>query len=51
MNNNREKIAVSNGRKFNFGSSNPCGIPAPSATPDGEGGIIVLFNMNPGLPT
>ena len=24
---------------------------APSATPDGKGGVIVLYNMNPGLPT
>ena len=24
---------------------------APSATPDGEGGVVVLFNMNPGKPT
>ena len=33
---------------FNFGPSNPSGVHAPSATPDGKGGIIVIFNMNPG---
>jgi beta-fructofuranosidase len=26
-------------------------VHAPSATPDGKGGVIVIFNMNPGLPT
>ena len=24
---------------------------APSATPDGQEGVIVIFNMNPGKPT
>ncbi len=24
---------------------------APSAAPDGKGGVIVIFNMNPGRPT
>ena len=33
---------------FNFGPSNPCGVHAPSAIPDGKGGIVVIFNMNPG---
>ena len=28
--------------------SNPCGVHAPSAIPDGKGGIVVIFNMNPG---
>ncbi|MBF0290206.1 MAG: glycoside hydrolase family 32 protein [SAR324 cluster bacterium] len=36
---------------FNFGPSNPSGLHAPSATPDGKGGIIVIFNMNPGKPS
>jgi beta-fructofuranosidase len=26
-------------------------VHAPSATPDGEGGVIVIFNMNPAKPT
>ena len=33
---------------FNFGPSNPSGLHAPSAIPDGKGGIVVIFNMNPG---
>ena len=37
--------------KFNFGAFRPAGVHAPSATPDGAGGIVTIFNMNPGLPT
>ena len=47
----RDKFVVTHGAKFNFGPSTPCAVHAPSATPDGEGGVIVLFNMNPGKPT
>jgi len=47
----RDKFVVTNGGDFNFGPSGPCGVHAPSATPDGKGGIIVIFNMNPGRPT
>jgi len=47
----RDKFVVTSGGKFNFGPAAPCGVHAPSATPDGEGGIIVIFNMNPGKPT
>jgi len=47
----RDKFVVTNGGKFNFGPSAPCGVHAPSATPDGKGGVIVIFNMNPGKPT
>ena len=47
----RDKFVVADGGLFNFGPSNPCGVHAPSATPDGKGGVIVIFNMNPGLPT
>ena len=47
----RDKLVVTNGGDFNFGGSNPAGIHAPSATPDGEGGVIVIFNMNPAKPT
>ncbi len=47
----RDKFVVTNHAKFNFGSYRPAGVHAPSATPDGEGGIIVIFNMNPGKPT
>jgi beta-fructofuranosidase len=47
----RDKFVVTNGGDFNFGPSAPCGVHAPSATPDGEGGVIAIFNMNPGKPT
>ena len=47
----RDKFVVTNGGDFNFGPSAPCGVHAPSATPDGKGGVIVIFNMNPGKPT
>jgi beta-fructofuranosidase len=47
----RGKFVVTGGGDFNFGPYGPAGIHAPSATPDGEGGVIVIFNMNPGKPT
>ena len=47
----RQKLIVEGGGDFNFGASNPGGVHAPSACPDGEGGIIVIFNMNPAKPT
>jgi beta-fructofuranosidase len=46
----RDKFVVTNHGKFNFGSYDPAGIHAPSATPDGEGGVIVIFNMNDAKP-
>ena len=47
----RDKFVVTQGGKFNHGASTPSGLHAPSATPDGSGGLIVMFNMNPGKPT
>ena len=47
----RDKLIVTSHGLFNFGPSTPSGVHAPSATPDGQGGIVVVFNMNPGLPT
>ena len=47
----RHKLVVTSHGLFNFGPAVPSGVHAPSATPDGEGGIIVLFNMNPGFPS
>jgi len=47
----RDKFVVSDGGLFNFGPSTPSGLHAPSAAPDGEGGVIVIFNMNQGKPT
>ena len=42
----RDKFVVSSGGSFNFGASHAGGVHAPSATPDGKGGVVVIFNMN-----
>jgi len=47
----RDKFVVTAGGDFNFGPHAPAGVHAPSAAPDGKGGVIVIFNMNPGKPT
>lgn len=47
----RDKFVVTDGGLFNFGPSTPSGLHAPSAAPDGAGGVIVIFNMNQGIPT
>ena len=47
----RDKFVVTDGGLFNFGPSTPSGVHAPSATPDGKGGVVVIFNMNQGMPT
>ncbi len=47
----RQKFVVTNHGNFNFGPSGPSGVHAPSATPDGDGGVIIIFNMNPGMNT
>ena len=47
----RDKFIVTHGAKFNFGPYGPSGVHAPSAAPDGKGGLVVIFNMNPGKPT
>ena len=47
----RDKFIVTAGGDFNFGPHAPAGVHAPSAAPDGKGGVIVIFNMNPGKPT
>ena len=47
----RDKFVVTNGGDFNHGSVKPAGVHAPSACPDGKGGVIVIFNMNPGKPS
>ncbi len=46
----RDKLLATAHGKFNFGAAGPAGVHAPSATPDGKGGIIVIFNMNSGKP-
>lgn len=47
----KDKFMVSSGGKFNWGAVGPSGVHAPSATPDGKGGVIIIFNMNQGKPT
>ena len=47
----RDKLVVTSGGLFNFGSITPSGVHAPTATPDGHGAVVVIFNMNPGMPT
>jgi beta-fructofuranosidase len=47
----RQKFVVTNHGNFNFGPSGPAGVHAPSATPDGNEGVIIIFNMNPGMAT
>lgn len=37
--------------KFNFGAWGPGGVHAPSATPDGKGGVIMISNMTGGKTT
>ncbi len=44
----RDRFVVTDGGDFNFGAFGPCGIHAPSAFPDGKGGVIVIFNVNEG---
>jgi len=41
-----DKLLATCGGDFNFGSVLPGGVHAPSACPDGKGGIIAIFNMN-----
>ena len=47
----RDKFVVTSQHDFNFGAYGPGGVHAPSATPDGKGGVNVIFNMNPAKPT
>jgi len=37
--------------RFNFGPIRPGGVHAPSATPDGKGGVCVIHNINEGRAT
>lgn len=46
-----DKFVVTSAGKFNHGAVSPSGVHAPSATPDGKGGVMVIFNMNQGRPT
>ena len=47
----RDKFLVDAHGLFTFGPVFPGGVHAPTAFPDGEGGVIVMCNMNPAKPT
>ena len=47
----RDKLIARDHGRFNFGAAWPGGIHAPSATPDGKGGLIAIFNVNWGMPS
>jgi beta-fructofuranosidase len=47
----RDKFVAAAHGLFNFGASTPSGVHAPSATPDGKDGVILIHNMNPGYPS
>lgn len=47
----RDRFVVTQGGRFTFGPWYPGGVHAPTATPDGKGGVIALFNINPAKPT
>jgi len=46
-----DKFVVTYGGRFTFGAWYPGGVHAPTATPDGQGSVIALFNINPAKPT
>ncbi|WP_293300332.1 glycoside hydrolase family 32 protein [Pedobacter sp. UBA4863] len=47
----KDKFYVEKHDKFNFGPVGPGGVHAPSAYPDGKGGVMIIFNMNRGKNT
>ncbi|MDQ3624154.1 MAG: glycoside hydrolase family 32 protein [Verrucomicrobiota bacterium] len=47
----RDKFAATAHGRFSFGAVSPGGVHAPSATPDGTGGVIAIFNVNPAMMT
>jgi len=47
----RDKFIVGKSGNFNFGAVSPGGVHAPSAFPDGKGGVVAIFNMNVAKPT
>jgi len=46
----RDKFVVTDGGDFNHGPVSRGGVHAPSACPDGKGGVIAIFNMNTAIP-
>lgn len=47
----RDKFIVRTGGDFGFGPTFPGGLLAPSAFPDGNGGVMAIFNVASGLYT
>ena len=47
----RDTFVITYGGRFTFGPWYPGGVHAPTATPDGRGGVIALFNINTAKPT
>ncbi len=47
----RDKFVAAQGGDFTFGAWYPGGVHAPSASPDGRGGVIAIFNVNAAKPT
>ncbi|HEY3397751.1 MAG TPA: glycoside hydrolase family 32 protein [Armatimonadota bacterium] len=47
----RDKFVATAGGSFTFGTCYPGGVHAPTASPDGAGGLVALFNINTGKPT
>ncbi|MDD2598035.1 MAG: glycoside hydrolase family 32 protein [Kiritimatiellae bacterium] len=47
----RNKFMITDGGDFNHGPVSPGGVHAPSACPDGKGGVITIFNINPAKNT
>jgi beta-fructofuranosidase len=47
----RDKFVATSGGDLNHGPVGPGGVHAPSACPDGKGGVINIHNMNPAKPT
>jgi len=45
-----DKFFVTDGGFFNHGPVSNGGVHAPSAFPDGNGGVVAIFNMNSGIP-
>jgi beta-fructofuranosidase len=47
----RDKFVVTHGDRFSFGFWHPGGLFAPSATPDGQGGVVAIFAIKEAKPT
>lgn len=47
----RDKFVATQGGSFTFGAAHFGNVHAPSAVPDGRGGVIAIFNVNQAKPT